>query len=187
VSVAQTTQLLHLLLNAALVLLIALIWWGVVLCKLNTVSTQMQRLRRQYQPGNRAGTIDIPVGLPQLRRRRHDLWVRYRLTRHSALIMHYVLLTLMASLFCLALRSLVSSNLLITVSMFLFVLGAFGLLLSVTLALMEFYQMALLEDSAAPRIASSRYPHHLAPRPSTHQDVVVEVDSTMSHRDAIAS
>jgi hypothetical protein len=142
VSIAQTSQLLQLVLNSAVMMVIALIWWGIVVFRLNTVSHHMHRLRRQYHRSKAKGSQ--PRGLLRLRQHCQELTVRYRLNRHSALIMHYVLLSLMASLFCLALRALMNSNLLITVALFLFVLGAGGILLSVALALMEFYQLNLL-------------------------------------------
>lgn len=141
-SIAQTSQLLQLVLNSALMMVIALIWWGIVIFRLNTVSNQLQRLKRQYrrtQPNQNQRQLRL-----RLRHHRHDLAVRYRLTRHSALIMHYVLLALMASLFLLSLRALVNSNLLITAALCLFVTGAAGILLSVALALIEFYQLNVL-------------------------------------------
>jgi hypothetical protein len=142
VTIAQTSQLLQLVLNSALMMVIALMWWGVVVFRFNTVSSHIQRNRRQYR------LIKADEGsqnvLLRLRQYRHELTVRYRLTRHSALIMHYVLLVLMTSLFCLSLRALININLLITVALFLFVLGAAGILLSVALALMEFYQINVL-------------------------------------------
>ncbi len=122
-SIAQTTQLLQLVLNSGLMMVIALAWWGVVVFRLGAISARLQRLER----------------------RPHALRVRYRLNRHSALIMHYVLLMLMASLCCLALRALIDANTLITAALLLFVLGNVGILVSVTLALMEFYQLNGLE------------------------------------------
>ncbi len=141
VSIAQTSQLLQLVLNSAVMMVIALIWWGVVVFRLNTVSNQMQRLKRQYRRTQPDNNQQLRI---RLRHHRHDLTVRYRVTRHSALIMYYVLLALVTSLFLLSLRALIHSNLLITVSLFLFVTGAAGILLSVALALMEFYQLNVL-------------------------------------------
>lgn len=141
-SIAQTSQLLQLVLNSAVMMVIALMWWGVAVFRLNLVSNDMQRLRRQYRR-TRAEDGHTHL-LLRLRQHRHDLMVRHRLSRHSVLIMHYVLLSLMGSLFLLALRALVNTNLLITAALFLFVLGAAGILLSVALALMEFYQLNAL-------------------------------------------
>ncbi|MGF1569957.1 MAG: hypothetical protein ACFCVD_18125 [Nodosilinea sp.] len=153
-SIAQTTQLLQLLLNSAVMMAIALAWWGVVVVRLGAVSAQMQRLRRQYRQAARWETNQPQGTLMRLRQYRHELLVRYRLTRHSALIMHYVLLVLMASLFSLSLRALIHGNVLITVALFLLVLGAAGILLSVMLALMEFYQLNGLEGRWLDPVAS---------------------------------
>jgi hypothetical protein len=142
VSIAQTSQLLQLILNSAVMMVIALIWWGVIVFRLNLVSNQMQRIRRQYHRTQAADGHQKM--LLRLRHHRHELRVRYRLTRHSVLIMHYVLLGLIASLFFLSLRALINSNLLITAALVLFVLGAAGILLSVALALTEFYQLNVL-------------------------------------------
>jgi len=175
VTIAQTSQLLQLVLNSAVMMLIALLWWGVVVFRLNTVSGQLQRFRqktvdsrdrrldgtskgsipsarqiseRQFRR-QRPYSVDRSLHRSQFRMRqqRHDLRVRYRLTRHSALIMHYVLLAQMTSLFLLSLRALVNSNMLITMALFMFVFGAAGILLSVALALLEFYQLSRLTVS----------------------------------------
>ncbi|NJL44957.1 MAG: DUF2721 domain-containing protein [Leptolyngbyaceae cyanobacterium SM2_3_12] len=147
-SIAQTTQLLQLVLNSAVMMVIALAWWGIVAMRLSAVTDQMQRLRRQLRQGDGA----LRQGsLARLRQHRHELGVRYRLTRHSVLIMHYVLLVLMTSLLLLSLRALINANGLITVALFLFVMGCAGIVLSVALALMEFYQLNALEISPGRR------------------------------------
>jgi hypothetical protein len=144
VSIAQTSQLLQLILNSAVMMVIALVWWGVIVFRLNTVSNQMRRINKRYRripPDDNQKRVRL-----RLRQHRHDLTVRYRLTRHSVLIMHYVLMAQMASLFLLSLRALVNSNFLITMALFMFVMGTAGILLSVALALMEFYQLNVLTE-----------------------------------------
>lgn len=176
-SIAQTTQLLQLVLNSAIMMVVALAWWGIVVMRLSAVTAQMQRLRRQLRRG------DMPLrqgSLARLRQHRHELGVRYRLTRHSVLIMHYVLLVLMASLFFLSLRALISANGLITVALFLFVLGCAGILLSVVLALMEFYQLNVLELSTVREDREAILPRDLGQH-SSHGLYRVE------KQDAIAS
>jgi hypothetical protein len=54
---------------------------------------------------------------------------------------------LVSSLFCLSLRTLFGGEWLIPAALALFILGVTGLMLSVALALMEFYQITLLEES----------------------------------------
>jgi hypothetical protein len=160
-SIAQTTQLLQLVLNSVLMMVIALAWWGVVVFRLGAISARLQRLDR----------------------RPYALRVRYRLNRQSALIMHYVLLMLMASLCCLALRALIHANSLITVALVLFVLGTIGILVSVTLALMEFYQLNGLEVRAPqPRVRQ---------RPSILPNITTEKQATslqsQTEHDVVAS
>ncbi|TVP61727.1 MAG: hypothetical protein EA342_20250 [Leptolyngbya sp. LCM1.Bin17] len=155
-SIAQTTQLLQLVLNSAIMMAIALAWWGIVMIRLEAISAQLQRL---HQTAPRTGGGVSPY--------RHGIRVRYRLTRHSALIMHYVLLAMIASLVCLTLRALVNTNLLITVAVFLVVLGSAGILVSVALALLEFYHLNALEITPAaittaspPGKSPARRPRH---------------------------
>lgn len=127
-TVAQTTQLIQLILNSTLMLAIALAWWGVVWLRHSALVAQLQR------PLPRDG-----CGLA--RRQRRQAQRRCRLMRSSALVMHTVLLLLTASLFCLAWRTLVGADWLVPLALVLFVVGSGGLLLSVGLALVEFHQM----------------------------------------------
>lgn len=144
-SVEQTTQLIQLILNSALMMAIALAWWGVVWLRHGAIATQLQthqgrlaRLRDSSEP-------DVEQ-LTHLRQLKLQTQARYRLTRHSAFVMHCVLLALVGSVFSLALRTLITGNWLIPMALVLFVVGIGGLLLSVGLALLEFYQMGLLAE-----------------------------------------
>lgn len=145
-TIEQTTQLIQLILNSALMMAIALAWWGIVWLRYTAIAAQLQEQQRRIiqllDTGYR--TLDQ---LAILKQQRFELQTRYRLTRHSAWLMHYVLLALMGSVFCLALRTLVRVNGLIPTALILFVLGIGGLLLSVGIALMEFYQRGILEVS----------------------------------------
>lgn len=127
-TVAQTTQLIQLILNSTLMLAIALAWWGVVWLRHSALTGQLQR--RPALDGR---------ALPPLQRRQAQ--TRCRLMRSSALVMHTVLLLLTASLFCLAWRTLVGADWLVPLALALFVAGSGGLLLSVGLALLEFCQI----------------------------------------------
>lgn len=146
-TVAQTTQLIQLILNSALMMVLAMAWWGVVWLRFNAIVSELRHQERQYQVQLRAAAI---AGQPWPRRRshRHQLRVRYRLNRHSMLTMHYVLLALAGSLLGLGLRMLISGDWLIALALVLFVLAAVGLLCSVALALLEFYQLSGLETVA---------------------------------------
>ncbi|MBD2259799.1 hypothetical protein [Pseudanabaena sp. FACHB-2040] len=157
ITVEQTTQLIQLILNSALMMAISLAWWGVVWLRHSAISTQLQAHQRRmaHLRGAEGHSLDQIAHQRQLRL---QIQARYRLTRHSALVMHVVLLALVSSVFSLALRTLMGGNWLIPLALVLFVLGIGGLLLSVGLALLEFYQMGLLEEAAPTRTRSRRSP-----------------------------
>lgn len=147
-TVAQTTQLLQLMLNSALMLALALAWWGGVWLRyqgvIHAVHGRGRRVRRE--PGRRQGWPD------------HQLRVRHRLTHHSLLLMYYVLLALAASLLALGLRTLIWGDWLISLALVLFVAGVAGMLGSVALALLEFYQMS--GPGAAIAVEAHRREHY---------------------------
>lgn len=175
-TVEQTTQLIQLILNSALMMAIALAWWGVVWLRHGAIATQLQAHQRRLAYLRQAE----PEAMDQmghLRQVRLQIQARYRVTRHSAFIMHGVLLVLVGSVFSLALRTLLGLNGLIPVALILFVLGIGGLLLSVALALLEFYQMGLLQERTAARPRSRRRPLALPPsqaEPSSGSTPVTE-------------
>ncbi|HEY9763681.1 MAG TPA: hypothetical protein V6D07_14210 [Trichocoleus sp.] len=168
-TVEQTTQLIQLILNSALMVAIALAWWGIVWLRHSAIAAQLQEQQRRivHLLETEYRTLDQ---FALLRQQRFQLQTRYRLTRHSALVMHYVLLALVGSVFGLALRTLMGVNGLIPIALILFVLGIGGLLLSVGLALLEFYQVGWLEE-AAPRRSRTRRMRMAAlpPARSQHQ------------------
>jgi hypothetical protein len=141
-TVAQTTQLIQLILNSTLMLAIALAWWGVVWLRHSALTGQLQR-----RPAPNGGA----ASLPPLQRRQTQ--TRCRLMRSSALVMHTVLLLLTASLFCLAWRTLVGADWLVPLALVLFVAGSGGLLLSIGLALLEFCQIERLSRPSRRRSA----------------------------------
>ncbi|MBD0337148.1 MAG: hypothetical protein ICV62_16795 [Cyanobacteria bacterium Co-bin13] len=157
ITVEQTTQLIQLILNSALMMAIALAWWGVVWLRHSAIAAQLQAHQRRMAQlrGVEGQSIEQIAHLRQLRL---QIQARYRLTRHSALVMHAVLLALVGSVFSLALRTLMGGNWLIPLALVLFVLGIGGLLLSVGLALLEFYQIGLLEEAAPGRARACRSP-----------------------------
>jgi len=132
-TVAQTTQLLQLMLTSALMLALALAWWGGVWLRYQGVAHAVQGRGRRA----RRGWPD------------YHLRVRHRLNHHSLLLMYYVLLALAASLLALGLRTLVRGDWLISLALVLFVVGVAGMLASVALTLLEFYQMGDLGTEMA--------------------------------------
>jgi hypothetical protein len=145
ITVEQTTQLIQLILNSALMMAVALVWWGVVWLRQGAIAAQLQTHQRRL--AQLRGEGPSAERLAYLRQLRLQLQARYRLTRHSALVMHAVLLALVGSIFSLSLRTLMGGNWLIPLALVLFVGGIGGLLLSVGLALLEFYQLELLEET----------------------------------------
>lgn len=129
-NVAQTTQLIQMILNTCLLMAIAVAWWGIVWVRYSAIAHRLSYMHQQVVQGR--------VGRKPLRALRHQ----YRLGRYSTGIMHYVLLGLVLSLLGLSLRTLVGANWLISLSLLLFIAALVGLLLSVGLALLEFYGSA---------------------------------------------
>lgn len=174
-SVEQTTQLIQLILNSALMLAIAVGWWGVMWLRHSTLVSQIQAHQRHTYRLAAESLLDSDL-LTSRRQQRYHLQTRYCLTRHSVLIMHYVLLGLVSSLFCLSLRTLFGGEWLIPTALALFILGVTGLMLSVALALMEFYQITLLEESTVYSGSRSLRQHRaadprlIAPTPVVNPD-----------------
>lgn len=147
-TVEQTSQLIQLILNSALMMAVTLAWWGALWLRHSTISTQIQAHQRQVQRLMQGEQLTVET-LAYLRQQRYQLQGHQRLTRHSLLLVHYGLLAFMTSLFCLGLRVLFNANWLIAAAMFVFVLGVTGMLLSVLLTLLEFYQTSPTEEGMA--------------------------------------
>lgn len=128
-TVAQTSQLIQLILNTCLLMAIAVAWWGLVWMRYGIIANQLSQTQRQRQQG-------------QSHLAWRSLHRQYRLGRTSIGVMHYVLLGQAGSLLALSLRTLLGADWLISLSMLLFLLAVIGLTLSVGLSLMEFYQAA---------------------------------------------
>lgn len=126
-TVAQTTQLIQLILNAVLLLAISVAWWGLVWMRSSTVSDRLSRLQ-----GIQPRAVN-PRWLSMMR-------CQYRLSRVSVGVMNCVLVGLSGSLLGLSLRTLIHADWLISLAMVLFAGGAAGLLASIGLTLLEFYR-----------------------------------------------
>ena len=170
-TVEQTSQLIQLILNSALMMAVTLAWWGALWLRHSTISTQMQAHQRRVQRLIQGEQLTVET-LAYLRQQRYQLQGQQRLMRHSLLLVHYGLLAFMTSLFCLGLRVLFNANWLIAAAMFVFVLGVTGMLLSVLLTLLEFYQTSPTEEGMA--------------RP-THRSDRSDRSTARGRRDAIAS
>lgn len=140
-SVEQTSQLIQLILNSALMIVVSVLVLGALWLRHNAIADQLKVLQRQF---TRTQQMDLGLGvdaLASLKQQRFQLQARYRLTRHSTLVMHYALLAFVTSLFTLAIRTVLNVDGLIPTALVLFVLGSAGLLTSVVITLMDFYQL----------------------------------------------
>lgn len=139
-SIAQTDQLLHLILNSLLLVTACVIVLSGMLIRHNVLTQQLRSIQREYseliEGAGRFNNARFAQLKMQLRQLRH----RYRVTHFTVLTAHYALLFCVASTLVVALRTLINANWLITVALVLFVLGVTILLLSIGLTLMDIYQ-----------------------------------------------
>ncbi|NEQ33758.1 MAG: DUF2721 domain-containing protein [Leptolyngbya sp. SIO4C5] len=154
-TIAQTSQLIQLILNSVLMLVVCIGLLSGLRLRYNTVLQQLQNLQQQSWSRSQLGGSPSP-----LRGHRQRLQRQYRLASSSHLIMHYVGLLFVGSTFALAARTLLNLGWLIPLALFLFVLGTGGMLLSLSLALLDFYyalQRPLpRQPEAAPRLLPPR-------------------------------
>ncbi|NJO11017.1 MAG: DUF2721 domain-containing protein [Leptolyngbyaceae cyanobacterium SL_1_1] len=135
-TIAQTSQLIQLILNSVLMIAVCIGLLGGLRLRHSAVTHQLQSLQQLYVQRSLQGawgTADL------LRSQRQQLQHQYRLATSSHLIMYYVVLLFVASTFTLAARTLLNLGWLIPLALVLFVLGTGGMLLSVALALLDFY------------------------------------------------
>ena len=135
-SIEQTNQLILLILNSALMTMLCAGLLGGAWIRQRSLFAQINERRLRYrQMVHQSKQGDVVVNkvqlkrvLKQLRGDRQRLNNQYLWSKLSTLLFHGSLLLFGISLFALALRSLVSFDLLISVSLTLFTLGAAGLL-----------------------------------------------------------
>lgn len=139
-SVHQTSQLIQLILNSALMITVCVGLMGGLWLRHGAIANQLRYLKSQILKFANSSNGSGPEQLIQLRHERFHLQRRYRLIHNSTLVIHYALLVFIASLFALALRTLVNLSWLIPIALFLFIVGAGGVLVSVAFSLMDFYQ-----------------------------------------------
>ena len=139
-SVHQTSQLIQLILNSALMITVCVGLLGGLWLRHGAISNQLRSHKGQILKLSNPSTGSGPEQLAQLRHDRCHLQRRYHLIHSSTLVIHYALLVFIASLFTLALRTLVNLSWLIPLALFLFIIGAGGVLVSVALALLEIHQ-----------------------------------------------
>ena len=181
-SVQQTTQLIQLILNSALMITICVGLMGGLWLRHSAIANQIRSLRSQIHQFAHSSNSSGSEQFAQLRHKRFHLQRRYRLIHSSTLVIHYALMVFVASLFALALRTLLNLSWLVPIALFLFVVGSGGVLVSVAFALMDFYQS---NQSAAKRSGRTLDPKR--PQRSRTRRKPIIPSSTPSLRSAIAS
>jgi len=171
-SIEQTNQLILLILNSTLMTLLSSILLGGAWLRQNALSHQLGRVRSHYRKLTRT-TPTVPTTkqaehsatgthtaelhtaeLKQTRDRRQQLSEQYHWSRISMLMLHTTLLIFSVSLLALALRSILAFDSLISTALFLFTLGAAGLLTGTGCILVDFAKGNTSEDSLGQTFAS---------------------------------
>ena len=146
-TVEQTTQLIALILNSALMVLLSGLLWGAAWYRQQSLLTQLQQTQRSQQLLFVNAKPNRETQLQHLRRQRQRLRRQFQLAYRSMIALHYTLAVLLLSVLLLGLRTLVFANVLISAALLLFVLGAVGLLVSVLLLLADVHQTPVLGPS----------------------------------------
>lgn len=103
------------------------------------LSQQLQQIRLSYRLMTQGSELS-QAKLKRIRSDRQRLLQQYRWSHIGMLTLHMVLLVFSVSLFALALRSLLSFDGLISTALFLFTLGAAGLLAGAGCILVDLWQ-----------------------------------------------
>ncbi|MEO1390810.1 MAG: hypothetical protein AAFV85_26050 [Cyanobacteria bacterium J06634_6] len=147
-NIGQTDQLILLIMNSALMTLLSSALLGGTWLRQNSLLRQLTEVRSHYHHLTRqqdtvphtaphpkpASTQD----LKQLRARRTRLNQQYQWSRVGTALMHMAVLIFSVSLFTLTLRSLLAFDRLIPIALFLFALGAAGVLTGIACLLVDF-------------------------------------------------
>ncbi|MGC1309179.1 MAG: hypothetical protein WA885_18300 [Phormidesmis sp.] len=164
--IEQTSQLILLILNSALMLLLSAVMVGGAWLRQQSLALQLQQVRSRYrrltqnmtqgpiQPApsaqqNAISKIQIKAELKQVREHRQRLKNQYLWSHLGMLMLHMGLTVFSVSLFALALRSLLSFDSLIPAALFLFTVGSGGLLAGASCLLIDMIQGSGSGDSLA--------------------------------------
>ncbi|MEL6778923.1 MAG: hypothetical protein AAFO06_16865 [Cyanobacteria bacterium J06597_16] len=168
-SIEQTNQLILLILNSVLMSLLSAMLLGGAWIRQNNLSQQLRQVQTRYRrlaqvtamaaghnlsaptQGMPAPTdqkaVTTKADLKKVRDRRAQLSSQYQWSHIGMLTLHLVLMTFGISLFTLALRALLSFDGLVSTALFLFTLGAGGLLAGTGCILMDLAQGSSDSDS----------------------------------------
>lgn len=150
-SIEQTNQLILLILNSVLMALLSAALLGGAWLRQNTLMQQLHQVRSRYRqlthPAHVETALELSAqttskdirkaDLKAIREQRQRLNHQYSWSHAGMMILHVSLLTFSVSLFTLALRSLLPFDRLIPVALFLFTLGAAGLLIGTGCVLVD--------------------------------------------------
>ena len=141
-SVQQTSQLIQLILNSALMIGVCVLLWGGLWLRHTTLADRLKALHLDY--AKLTCVLPLELGedhrdrLRYLKQQRQKLQYHYRLSKRCTLVLHYALVSFSLSIFALAARTLVNLNGLISLALGLFTLGTALLLVSVVMTLLDF-------------------------------------------------
>jgi len=174
-SIEQTSQLILLILNSVLMTLLSAFLLGGAWLRQNTLLRQIRQARSHYRYLTRqeksasasttasAAPSAIALALPrkivsahqlkQVREQRQRLNYQYQWSRVGLLTLHVAVLIFSASLFVLALRSLLAFDGLIPAALLLFTIGTAGLLAGTGCVLVDFAQGNSNSDSLGRSLA----------------------------------
>jgi len=159
-NVEQSSQLIMLILNSVLMMFLSAALLGGAWLRQHSLAQQLVQSRAYYQPNptdgkNSAGSKPLQSDLRRLRRDRLRLTHQHLWSRLATLILNAVLLIFGVSLFALALRSLLTFDSLISLSLILFTLGSAGLLAGTGCLLIDVAQGDSRTDSITQLIGSA--------------------------------
>lgn len=138
-SVEETTQLIQLVLNSVLMVLACSLVLGGLLLRRSVLENRLQITSVEYlQILNRFE--QPPDQLLILKKQLRYLQQRVKFSRNGILVLYFALMLFITSTFALSMRTVISSEWLVSSAMMLFTIGVFVLLFSVAIVLLDFYQ-----------------------------------------------
>jgi len=163
-SVAQTSQLIQLILNSALMITAVVLLLGVLLIRQTWLQHQIHTYQLRYQQGlEAAATADHWVQdwshrLQMLRQQILQLRYRYRIASQTIGVIQVATLGFTSSTLLLGSRSFLGWNWLVSTSLGLFVAGVVALLLGLALLLVDLYAAGRAFDRWPQRSYSHPFP-----------------------------
>ncbi|MEO1592151.1 MAG: hypothetical protein AAFU71_12775 [Cyanobacteria bacterium J06632_22] len=143
-NVEQTTQLIALIFNSALMVLLSGLLWMAAWYRQQSLLNQLQQVQQSQQILWVNAKPNREPQLQRLQQQQRRLHRQFRLAYSSMMISHYALAMLLLSVLMLGLRTLLFVDGLISLALLMFVLGAAGLLLGVLLLLVDVHQTPVM-------------------------------------------